>query len=69
MTRLLTIKSGSDYFRFSAHGHSLCAMNKASVYGLDAEKEVKELLKSVRADGFVEAKIYQLTITETLYEE
>lgn len=69
MVRLLVIKSGSDYFRFTEQGYHLCAMNKASVFAVDAEEEVRKLLKGLYADGLADAAIFQLTVVETPFEE
>lgn len=69
MARLLVIKNGSEYVRFTDQGYHLCTMNKASVFGLDAKEEVRELINGLHSDGLEGAGIFQLTITETPFEE
>lgn len=65
--QLLIIKDGKDYFRFSDSGYERCAMQKASVYPMDAVEKVEALLDGLRQEGVEGASIYRLTIIEEPY--
>jgi hypothetical protein len=66
MTRLVVVKMGEEYLRFTGENFERCALGKASVF---AETEVREVQQ--RVAGFGEraagARLILLTITEQPY--
>ncbi len=69
MDVLLTIKSGNDYFRFAGQDYAACSFAKASVFPPDQIDTVRAHLAALKKDGIADARIVQLTITETVYPE
>ena len=62
---LLVIKNGPDYFRIKDGSFLLVGLDKASVFPSGQLDRVKELHRSARGQGFPEATIFRLTLTET----
>lgn len=65
MTELLVVKNNELYFRFTTDGVEPCDMNKASVYPVELADEVVEKVNRLQADGWPDARVMKLTITET----
>lgn len=63
---LLIIKEGDDYFRFRDSSFERCVMSKASVFPLDQEQQVDELLKLLAEQG-LSGTVMKLIIREELY--
>jgi hypothetical protein len=66
--KLLIIKAGSDYFRFTEDGHMTCSLQKASVYPLDKLGLARENCSRLQQLG-IDAQLYLLNITEKRFEE
>lgn len=67
-TELLALKDSGSYYRFTEEGREKCSMAKASVYPMEQAELVKELLSRLHADGYHQADIVKLTITEEPYQ-
>jgi hypothetical protein len=66
--KLLIIKAGKDYYRFTDAGHEVSTLQKASVYPIEhltLAREKRDLLKSQGVD----AALFLLNITEELFEK
>jgi hypothetical protein len=61
---LLIIKSGEDYVRVKTGNHSLCRLDKASVFPIDNLDEVKKHVKKLKEKDFSLIAIYKLTLIE-----
>jgi hypothetical protein len=66
MTRLVVVKIGDEYLRFSDDGFQRCTLGKASVFAETEGGEVRRRLAALgeRAAG---ARLMLLTITEQPY--
>lgn len=66
MTRLLVVKLGEEYLRFSDDNFERCTLGKASVFAETEGGEVRQRLATLgeRAAG---ARLMLLTITEQPY--
>lgn len=69
MIKLLVLKAGEEYFRFSGVTATACRFDKASVFPLDAVEEVKARRTRIREAGITNVEIRILTIKEEQYEE
>ena len=65
--KLLVLKEADRYFRFRQENIEICKMSKASVYPPEQYQLVAENLKQLHENGYPDARIMQLTITETEY--
>ena len=62
---LLVIKNGSDYIRFREGTYLTVGLDKASVFPFDQLDRVEALRRGARDQGFPEAAIFRLTLTES----
>ncbi len=68
-TELLIIKNNDAYIRVKENQYFLCALDKASVFPVDKILNVKEHVKCLKNNGFDNACIYRLILTEIPFEE
>lgn len=66
---LLTIKTGDRYLRIQADSARAVGLDKASVFPMDRLAHLKTHLVHLRKNGFPDAAIYRLTLTESPLEE
>jgi len=67
--KLLILKSGSQYYRFSGGKFEGCDLNKASVYPVDQIEAVLGKRNILFQSGISSAEIKLLTIIEEDYKE
>ncbi len=68
-TELLIIKNNDDYIKVQEKQYSVCALDKASVFPVDKIFNVKEHVRCLKNNGFDNACIYRLILTEIPFEE
>ena len=66
---LLIIKCRETYLRVKENAFTAVGLDKASVFPTDQVQRVKSLLQQARSEGFPEAAIHRLTLTESPFEE
>lgn len=66
---LLIIKCGHDYIRIKDEAYLTVGLDKASVFPMDQIDQVKQRLKQLQDNGFAQAAIFRLTLTESPLEE
>jgi len=62
---LLVIKNGTDYIRIKEDAFLAVGLDSASVFPFDQLDRVSQLQRDAREQGFPEAAIFRLTLTET----
>ena len=65
--KLLLIKTGNSYFRFSGDSEEVCSLDKASVYPMDRKETLLRKLVSLKAKGYSDVQLYVLTLHEEIY--
>ncbi|MEA1968389.1 MAG: hypothetical protein U9N77_09230 [Thermodesulfobacteriota bacterium] len=63
-TQLLIIKNNEDYIRVKQEGYICCRLDKASVFPMAELNTVNRHVKELKEQGFAEAAIYKLIMTE-----
>ena len=62
---LLVIKNGTDYIRIKEDAFLAVGLDRASVFPFDQLDRVSQMQRDAREQGFPEAAIFRLTLTET----
>ncbi len=62
---LWVIKTGSAYLRISGDSMAVVGLDKASVFPADQLERVHALQCTAKEQGFPDAAIFRLTLTET----
>jgi hypothetical protein len=65
MPELIVIKTGEKYFRCNEGEHSLCSLEKASVFPLAKLDHVRDIVTEIESRGYPDVHLNKLVITET----